>query len=186
MVAEAVGTLSLAVELFIGALLLAAGTVKVRAGTSAVLTAVARYEIGSGEHQRVFARLLPWIEIGVGAALVFGLARDVAALGAGSLLAAFEVAMARSLSSGRQHPCGCGGDRRSKLTSWMLVSRNGVLIAAMTAAEVARNGPAQWSLANFALAAVFLVSTLSAVALRVRSHAGDAPAGSLVPTTSRT
>jgi len=186
MVAEAVATFSLAVELFIGALLLAAGAVKVRAGASAVLAAVARYEIGSGEHQRLFARLLPWIEIGVGAALVLGFARDLAALGGGALLAGFEVAMARSLSSGRQHPCGCGGDRRSNLISWVLVSRNGVLIAAMTAAEVARNAPAQWSLANVALATVFFVSTLSAVALRLRSHAGDTPGRSLVPTTSRT
>jgi len=68
----------------------------------------------------------------------------------------------------------------------MLVSRNGVLIAAMTAAEVSRNAPAHWSLANFALAAVFLVSTLSAIALRLRSHTDDAPGRSLVPTTSRT
>jgi uncharacterized membrane protein YphA (DoxX/SURF4 family) len=185
-VAEAVGTLSLAVELFIGALLLGAGILKVRAGKSAVVAAVATYEIGRSDHQRVFARLLPWIEIGVGAALVLGLARDLAALGGGALLAAFEVAMARSLSGGRQHPCGCGSGRRSKLTSWTLVSRNGVLIAAVTAAEVARNAPAQWSLATFALALVFLVSSLSAGALRLRSRAGEAPERALVPTTSRT
>ena len=184
--AEAVGTLSLAVELFIGALLLGAGIVKVRAGESAVVVAVARYEIGSREHQRVFARLLPWVEIGIGVALILGLARDVTALGAGVLLAAFQMAMARSLSSGQKHPCGCGGDRQSKLISWMLVSRNGVLIAAVTAAEVARNAPAQWSLATFALAVVFLVSTLTAVALRLRSRASDAPRRSLVPTTSGT
>jgi len=186
MVAGAAGTLSFAVELFVGALLLAAGTVKVRAGASAVLAAVARYEVGSGVQQRLFARLLPWVEIGIGVALILGLARDLTTIGAGALLAAFEMAMARSLSTGRQHQCGCGGDRRSTFISWTLVSRNAVLVAVLTTAEVARSTSNPWSVSNVALAAVFLASTLVTAALRIRWRAGVTPALSVAPTTSRT
>ena len=82
--AEAVGTLSLGVELFIGAFLLVAGIVKIRAGESAVVAAIGRYEIGSSDLQRLFARLLPWIEVGLGVGLILGLARDLTALGAGA------------------------------------------------------------------------------------------------------
>jgi uncharacterized membrane protein YphA (DoxX/SURF4 family) len=186
MVAEAMGAVSLGVEIIIGAFLLVAGIVKVRAGDSAVIAAVGRYEIGSGDQQRLFARTLPWIEIGLGAALVLGLARDLTALGAGGLLAAFEMAMARSLWNGRRHPCGCGADRPSTLISWTLVSRNVVLVAALTAAELARNASAPWSLANAALAAVFLASALSSAALGVRSRARITPTLSVAPTTGQT
>lgn len=184
--AEAAGTFSLGVELFIGAFLLVAGSVKIRAGESAVIVAIGRYEIGSGDHQRLFARLLPWIEIGLGMGLILGLARDLAALGAGVLLAGFGVAMAHSLSRGRRHPCGCGGDRRSTLISWSLVTRNGVLVAALTAAELARNAAVPWSLASVALAAVLVASALSSAALHIRSRARATPGLSVAQTTSRT
>jgi uncharacterized membrane protein YphA (DoxX/SURF4 family) len=186
MVAEAVGALSLGVEVFIGAFLLVMGGVKMRAGASAVIAAVARYEIGSSDHQRLFARLLPWIEMGLGVGLILGLARGLTALGAGALLAGFEIAMARSLGSGRRHSCGCGGDRGSSLISWTLVSRNGVLVAALTAAELAQNTTVVWSQTNLALAVVFIVTTLSSAALHLRSRARSTPALSVPATTSRT
>jgi uncharacterized membrane protein YphA (DoxX/SURF4 family) len=185
MVAEAVRTLTLGVELCVGAFLLLAGIVKVRAGESAVIAAVGRYEIEGGDLQRLFARLLPWIEIGLGVGLILGLARDLAALGAGGLLAGFAVAMARSLSRGRRHPCGCGSDRRSTLISWTLVSRNVVLVAALTAAELAQNAPAPWSPVTFALVAVFVASTFWSAALYLRSRVRIAPALSGAPTISR-
>jgi uncharacterized membrane protein YphA (DoxX/SURF4 family) len=172
-VAEAVGVLSLGIELLVGAFLLVAGIVKVRAGESAVIAAVGRYEIGTVDGQRLFARSLPWIEIGLGAGLILGHARDLTALGAGALLAAFEMAMARSLSSGRRHPCGCGADRRSPLISWPLVSRNAAVVAALTAAELARD---PWSPVNFALAAVCVASTLWSATRHVRSRVGLTPA----------
>lgn len=184
--AEAVGTLSLAVELLVGALLLAAGILKFRAGEPAVIAAVRNYEIGSRDEQRLFARLLPWIEIGLGVGLILGLARDLTALGAGGLLAGFGVVMARSLSNGRRHSCGCGSDRRSTFISWTLVSRNGVLVGVLTAAEVARNASAPWSLSNVGLAAVFLASTLGAAALHVRSRTRTTSALPVAPTPSRT
>lgn len=181
--AEAVGTLSLGIELLVGAFLLVAGIVKVRAGEGAVIAAVGRYGIGSVDLQRLFARFLPWIEIGLGTGLILGLARDLTALGAGALLAAFEMAMARSLWSGRRHPCGCLADRRSTLVSWTLVSRNAAVIAALTAAELARN---PWSPATFALATVFVGSTFWSAACHVRRHVRITPALSAAPSTSRT
>jgi hypothetical protein len=180
-VAEAVGMLSLGVELLVGAFLIVAGIVKVRAGGSAVIAAVARYDIGGGGFQRVFARFLPWIEIGLGVGLSLPVFDGLAALGAGALLAGFALAMARSLVSGRRHPCGCGLDRGPSLISWALVLRNGVVVTALALAELAQ-GRSQTSLA---LALVFLASALSSVALHVRSRARIKQALS-APTTSRT
>lgn len=183
---EAMGTVSLAVELFVGALLLATGVLKIRAGESAVISAVSGYEIGNDDQKRLAARLLPWLEIGLGVGLILGFARDLTALGGGGLLAGFGVAMARSLSEGRRHPCGCRGDRRSSFISWTLVTRNGVLVAALTAAELARTAPAAWSLANVALAALLLTTVLASVTLRIRSRVRNTPALSVAQATSGT
>lgn len=182
---EAMGIVSLAVELFVGALLLAAGVVKIRAGERAVISAITGYEIGNEDQKRLAARLLPWLEAGLGSALILGFARDVTALGAGGLLTGFGVVMAHSLSAGRRHPCGCGGDRRPTFISWTLVTRNGVLVAALTAAELARTAPSAWSPANDALAALLLAGTLSSVAIRLRSRVRT-PAVSIAQTTSGT
>jgi uncharacterized membrane protein YphA (DoxX/SURF4 family) len=185
MVVEAMGMISLAVELFVGALLLAAGVVKIRAGESAVISAITGYEIGNDDQKRLAARVLPWLEVGFGVALILGFARDIAALGAGGLLAGFGVVMAHSLSDGRRHPCGCGGDRRSTFISWTLVTRNGVLVAALTSAELARTAPSAWSPANVALAALLLAGTLSSIALGLRPRVRKS-AVSVVQTTSGT
>jgi uncharacterized membrane protein YphA (DoxX/SURF4 family) len=177
---------ALGAELLIGTFLLVAGIAKLRAGKSRVVAAVARYEIGSVEQQRLLARLLPWLEISLGVGLILGFSRDLAALGAGGLLAAFAAAIARSLTNGAMHPCGCGAGRVQTLISWTLVMRNGVLVAALTAAELARNAPATWSPTNFALAAVLLTSTLSSAALYLRSRTPITRAHPVAPTTSRT
>ncbi len=179
--AEAVGMLSVGVELLVGTFLLVAGIVKARAGESAVVAAVGRYDIGSGAFQRVFARLLPWIEIGLGVGLILALFGGLAALGAGALLAGFALAMARSLVSGRRHPCGCGSDRGLPLISWALVLRNGLLVVALTVAELGQGR----SQASLALALVFLAGALSSVALHVRSRARITQALAAA-TTSRT
>ncbi len=182
--AEAVGTLSLAVELLVGALLLAAGIAKFRAGEPAVVAAVRKYEIGSRDEQRLFARLLPWIEIGLGVGLILGLARDLTALGAGGLLAGFGVVMARSLSNGRRHSCGCGGTRVPQLVSWTLVSRNFVLVAALALAELARTGNA-YSFSTGTLVAGWCATSLVTAGLWIRARGRAGNALSEAPSTGR-
>jgi hypothetical protein len=75
------------------------------------------------------ARTLPWVEIGVGAALLVPASRRVALFAFAALILLYAGAMAVNLGRGRrQIDCGCGGDAHP--LSWALVARNGVLAAA--------------------------------------------------------
>src|SRR2546425_9305575 len=108
--AEAVTALALGSEILVGAILVAGGILKIRAGEPAVIAAIRGYELLRGHPERWVARVLPWIELALGLALIVGVARGLAALGAGVLLSTFQLAIAYSLPSGRSHPvrCGCG------------------------------------------------------------------------------
>jgi hypothetical protein len=78
------------------------------------------------------ARVLPWIEVALGLALLVPATRDPALLGFTGLILLYAGAMAVNLLRGRrQIDCGCGGEVHP--LSWMLVLRNGVLAAAALA-----------------------------------------------------
>src|SRR2546425_3891192 len=181
--AEAVTALPLGSEILVGAILVAAGILKTRGGEPAVIAAIRGYELLRGHPERWVARVLPWIELALGLALIVGVARGLAALGAGVLLSTFQLAMAYSLSSGRSHPCGCGGGPRPTLVSWTLVSRNVVLVGAMTLAELVRTGPLSFSPSG-ALVAVWTATAFLTVALRMRARARGANALSSAVSTS--
>jgi uncharacterized membrane protein YphA (DoxX/SURF4 family) len=72
---------------------------------------------------------LPWVEIGLGAVLVSGLARPVAAALAAVLLAAFSVLLGVNLARGRRPPCACFGSRSRAPISALNLARNLVLLA---------------------------------------------------------
>jgi hypothetical protein len=77
------------------------------------------------------ATLLPWAEIGLGAALVAGM-RPLAVLLGVVLLGIFALAIAISLLRGRAHiSCGCGRPELSQSLSWALVMRNLLFAAAL-------------------------------------------------------
>lgn len=80
------------------------------------------------------ARMLPWIEIATGVALLVPATRDPALLIFTALILAYAGAMAINLWRGRrQIDCGCGGEVHP--LSWGLVLRNAVLaIAALLVA----------------------------------------------------
>ena len=181
--AEALTALALGSEILVGAILVAAGILKIRAGEPAVIAAIRGYELLHGHPERWVARVLPWIEVALGLALIVGVARGLAALGAGLLLSTFQLAMAYSLSSGRSHPCGCGGGRRPTLVSWTLVSRNVVLVGALALAELVRTGPLSFSTSG-ALVAVWSAAAFATVALRIRARARAANALSSAVSTS--
>jgi hypothetical protein len=78
------------------------------------------------------ARVLPWVEIGVGVALLVPAMRDPALLGFTGLILLYAAAMAVNLWRGRREiDCGCGGEVHP--LSWMLVVRNAVLAGAALA-----------------------------------------------------
>ena len=181
---EAVTGLALGSEILVGAILLAAGILKIRAGEPAVVAAIRGYELLRGDLERWVSRVLPWVEVALGLALIVGVARGIAALGAGVLLSGFQLAMAYSLSRGRSHPCGCGSGRRPSVVSWALVSRNLVLVGAMALAELVRTGPALTISATDALVAVWSATALVTAGLRIRARARAANAFSSAVTTS--
>jgi hypothetical protein len=86
---------------------------------------------------RWIVRTLPWFEIVLGAVLVSGLARPVAAAVAGLVLLAFTVLLVANLARGRRPPCACfGAASRRPIGPGSLV-RNVVLLALAVIAFVA-------------------------------------------------
>ncbi|MGH9181351.1 MAG: MauE/DoxX family redox-associated membrane protein, partial [Acidimicrobiales bacterium] len=92
-----------AARVAVGVVLLVAGVAKL-AQPAWPATAVA-----FGTPARL-ARVLPWIELLLGAALLAGLARPWVAWAALVLLVAFTAAVAGRLRRGDRAPCGCFGE----------------------------------------------------------------------------
>ena len=85
------------------------------------------------------ARVLPWLELALAAALVSTATRPAAAIASAAMLLAYAAAVAVNLGRGRRSiDCGCGGEPQP-IHPW-IVGRNGVL-AAVSVALLAPLGP---------------------------------------------
>jgi uncharacterized membrane protein YphA (DoxX/SURF4 family) len=122
--------LDLIVRLMAGGILVTAGIAKVRIGHVAVAKSVVAFGVLPIGLARVWARILPWVEVGLGCWLVTGLFTSVAAIAAALLMVLITGAVAQALIRGRIVPCGCFGVA-SELLSWPVVVRNSVVIAAL-------------------------------------------------------
>jgi uncharacterized membrane protein YphA (DoxX/SURF4 family) len=71
---------------------------------------------------------LPWVELGLGAALVVQLGGRWPAVAAALLLAAFTVVVVRRVAVGDTVPCACFGVRADRPVGWATVARNGLLL----------------------------------------------------------
>lgn len=78
---------------------------------------------------RLVRRVLPWVEIALGALLILRVAPVVVGISAGVILAVFTGALVRVLMSGQRPPCMCFGAARARPVSWLSVVRNVALIA---------------------------------------------------------
>jgi uncharacterized membrane protein YphA (DoxX/SURF4 family) len=81
--------------------------------------------------------VLPWFEMLLGAVLVSGLARPVAAALAGVVLLAFTGLMVLNLARGQRPPCACFGARSRRPIGPVSLVRNLVLLALALIAFVA-------------------------------------------------
>lgn len=91
--------------------------------------ALQAYQLLPGAAVAPAARVLPWLEVGVGVALLVPVTRQAALLAFAALILLYAGAMAVNLWRGRrQIDCGCGGDVHP--LSWALVARNALLAAA--------------------------------------------------------
>jgi uncharacterized membrane protein YphA (DoxX/SURF4 family) len=100
--------MTLAARLLLGAVLLAAGTLKA-ADPSLAITAVGAYGILPAKASLVVGFLLPGVEIAVGAALVTGLLTRGAALLAAALSVVFLFVVAWAQVGRIDAACGCFG-----------------------------------------------------------------------------
>lgn len=84
--------------------------------------------LGGGAPRRAFDAV-PAVEAVLGALLIVQRRRDVVALVAAGVLAAFTVLLVVRLLKGRRPPCACFGSISAKPIGWGSVVRNLVLIA---------------------------------------------------------
>lgn len=115
-------TLATIASVLLGASFLVAGGSKLAAG--AAWPAQAR-DLGA---PAVTIPVVPWVELGVGAALVFGLVRPFPAVVAIVLLVVFTGLIALRLSQGRRPSCACFGAWSATPIGAGHLLRNGALI----------------------------------------------------------
>lgn len=121
-------TLGTIASVLVGAAFILAGGSKLAAG--AAWPAQAR-DLGAPSFT---IPVVPWAELCVGAALVFGLARPIPALVATGLLAIFTALIALRLAQGRRPACACFGAWSATPIGAGHLLRNGALIVLAVAA----------------------------------------------------
>ena len=129
--------LALAARLVLAAVFVTAGVAK-----SADPAGTRQAALGFGVPEALvpyLARLLPLAELVVAGLLLPGATAVAGTAGALVLLAAFSVAIAVSLVSGRAPLCHCFGQLHSAPTSWKTLARNGVLAALAIVAVLPRH-----------------------------------------------
>lgn len=111
----------------VGFVLLVAGAGKVRA-VEEFGEAVRGYRLLPESAVALFARALPFVEMLVGLALVFGVVLRLAGAVAAALLAAFSAAVSVNLLRGREIDCGCFNLLGKNTISWWIPARNAVVL----------------------------------------------------------
>lgn len=106
----------------LGGVLVVAGVTKIAAGTAWPAQAAA---MGT---PRWLARIVPWVEIAVGAAVAVRLAVQWATLAAMAMLVAFSMLILHRLAQGDRPPCACFGAWSARPLSWVDLARNGGLL----------------------------------------------------------
>lgn len=114
---------------FVGLLFVVAGAAKLPARRE-LATTIRSYEVLSDRGAASLSRVVPPLEISVGAAFAAGVAPAVAGIAISVLLAAFSLGITINLLRGRRAiTCGCFGSP-ARAISWMIVLRNVALAAA--------------------------------------------------------
>lgn len=114
---------ALAAAIGIGLIFLVAGWTKLR-HRPLLAAVVANYRVLPPSAVPIVARVLPYVELAVGVALIAALGA-VPALAAILLLLGFAAAMAMNIRRGRAHiDCGCGLSGLHQSLGWPLVARN--------------------------------------------------------------
>ncbi|MBI5245783.1 MAG: DoxX family membrane protein [Elusimicrobia bacterium] len=101
----------LAARVLVGAVLVYAGATKAAGPSEEFAIIIGSYDILPREMVMTAAAFLPWVELVLGWALIFGLRLKETAAASGALFGAFLVALGMVKLKGIQLPnCGCFGD----------------------------------------------------------------------------
>lgn len=103
--------LGLAARLIVGGVLVYAGATKAAGPSEEFAIVIGAYDLLSKDMVITAATFLPWAELLLGWALIFGFKLRAAAIGSGALFAGFLFALANVKAKGIELPnCGCFGD----------------------------------------------------------------------------
>lgn len=91
------------------------------------------------------ARVLPWLELGLGGVLAAGVGLPWTTLAAAGLVAAFTAAVAQRVIRGQAVPCGCFGETSPEPVGPDTLARNGVLLGLGLVAVAAGRRGAGWA-----------------------------------------
>ena len=107
------GWITLLARLVLGGVLIAAGALKAGNPAHAAM-AVRAYQVLPVTLANILGYALPWAEMGVGLALVIGVAVKGSAIIGGGLMLLFILAISQAWARGLSIDCGCfGGDRKA-------------------------------------------------------------------------
>jgi uncharacterized membrane protein YphA (DoxX/SURF4 family) len=111
----------------LGAIFMYAAWTKLREPWALFAISIDSYQVLPLWAVEFIARTLPWLELLLGALLIAGIWRGVAAAAATLLLGVFFGLMIRAIAKGMQIDCGCFGS--GERLSWMTLLRDGALLA---------------------------------------------------------
>lgn len=125
---------TLAVSLFFSCLLVTAGWQK-RQEQAYLSAIIKRYEIVPSTWAAPLAQGLPWLEMGLGVALLVPLLQPSALVATFILFGSYTAAIAINVYRGRREiDCGCAGPHHVQPISMGLVVRNSLLLLSLGAA----------------------------------------------------
>src|SRR5215469_11951171 len=135
MTAEALIALQLALRLCLGIWFLSAAIGKL-AQYQSFVRGVMDYQLLSPWASRILSRVLPWIEITFGIALITGVLLPVTTIGVCVLLVTFTYAAAANVIRGRSIACNCHGLAATRTVGWGTIARNTSLLVMAALAGV--------------------------------------------------
>ena len=165
----------------VGLMLVVTGAIKLHEGSSALSSSIASFKILPQRLVAAATAVLPPVEIAAGLCLVTQASGPWPWLAAG-LLALYTVSVLSVMARGISTECGCFGSVLKAQASWVVVARNGVLLAMLTPACIEALLPTGISWFAWAIFGVGVAVSLLRLSLRsgvvtvgntpLHSHAG--------------
>lgn len=151
-------TISLASTIWLGTLLIYTGSLKLTSYRFSVST-VRGYELLPHGFDSAVGLALPWVELGLGFALLAGIELEWVGLAAAGLAACFVLGAAGIMARSRRVNCGCAG-RRGNTVGYQTIGRAALMVGAAASCVSAPHGPVGGETVAFTLMFAGLVPSM--------------------------